>query len=277
MTPNQPMPADADKYTLLFEDEPPPVVVERPDSTSPYLFVCDHAGNRLPRRLGDLGVSKEDMTRHIAWDVGALGLAEEFARRFDATLVRQVYSRLVIDCNRPLNADSSIPARSENTPVPGNIDLSAAERQARQLQVFQPYHDAVAAIIDRRLTRGQPTILLAIHSFTPVFHGEKRPWHIGLLYHRDARLAQLFKDLLTQDETLCIGDNQPYSVDDFTDYTIPVHGEKRGIPHLLFELRHDLIETEADQYRWAHRLAHSLEIALERSPELGEKLNPNIA
>ena len=270
MTTNQPLSADADKYTLLFEDEPGPVVVERPDSTSPYLFVCDHAGNRLPRRLGDLGVSKQDLIRHIAWDIGALGLAQEFARRFDATLVRQVYSRLVIDCNRPPQADSSVPELSESTSVPGNHNLAEAEIRARQSEIFQPYHDTIAALIDRRLGSGQPTILLAIHSFTPIYHGEQRPWHIGLLYHRETRLADLFKQLLAEDETLCIGDNQPYSVDDFSDHTIPVHGERRGIPHLLFELRHDLIETEDDQYRWAHRLAHSLDRALEHCPELAE-------
>lgn len=270
MTSSQPIPADSSEYTLLFEDEPQPVVVERPDSTSPYLFVCDHAGKRLPRRLGRLGVADADLNRHIAWDIGALGLAQEFARRFDATLVRQVYSRLVIDCNRPPGAGSSVPELSENTAVPGNCNLPKENIQARRAEIFQPYHDTIACIIDRRLASGQATILLAIHSFTPVYHGEQRPWHIGLLYHRDTRLAGLFKHLLAEDETLCIGDNQPYSVDDFTDYTIPIHGEQRGIPHLLFELRHDLIETEDDQYRWAHRLAHSLGRALEHRPDLGE-------
>lgn len=253
---------------ILQEDEPGAAVVERPESASPYLFVCDHAGNRIPRRLGKLGVQEVDLVRHIAWDVGARGLAEEFARRFDATLVRQVYSRLVIDCNRPPGTESSIVKISEHTVVPGNHDLSREEIDARRNEIFDPYHDVIASIIDKRLAKQQPTILLAIHSFTPVYHGELRPWDIGLLYNHDPRLAKLFHELLVQDETLCVGDNDPYSVDDFTDYTIPVHGEKRGIPHLLFELRHDLIEVAQDQYRWAHRLAHSLECALERSPEL---------
>ncbi len=254
---------------LIQDDEPAAVVVERLESTSPYLFVCDHAGNRLPRRLGKLGLGDAELVRHIAWDVGACGLAEEFARRFDATLVRQVYSRLVIDCNRPLDAKSSIARVSEDTIVPGNHDVSEAEIEARRNEIFHPYHEAIAAIIDERLAKQQPVILLAIHSFTPVYKGESRPWHIGLQYNRDARLSHLLRDLLAEDETLCVGDNYPYSVDDYTDYTIPVHGERRHIPHALFELRHDMIEIEADQYRWAHRLAHSLERALERSPELG--------
>lgn len=253
---------------LLDDDEPGPVVVERPDSSSPFLFTCDHAGNRIPRRLGKLGVADSELTRHIAWDVGGLGLAQEFARRFDATLVRQVYSRLVIDCNRPPDAETSMPLVSEQTRVPGNHDLSREQIEARRNEIFHPYHDAIAAVIDRRLEKRQATILLSIHSFTPVFLGVSRPWHIGLLYHRDDRLARLLLRLLAEDEMLCLGDNQPYSVDDFTDYTIPVHGERRGIPHVLFELRHDLIETETDQYRWAHRLAASLERALEHAPEL---------
>ncbi|MFQ5544708.1 MAG: N-formylglutamate amidohydrolase [Acidiferrobacterales bacterium] len=260
--------ATADTFKLLCEDEPSAVVVERPDSTSPYLFVCDHAGNRIPRKLGKLGIQDKDLVRHIAWDVGARGLAEEFARRFDATLVKQVYSRLVIDCNRPLDAETSIVKISEGTVVPANQDPSREEGEARRREIFQPYHDTIASIIDQRLTKKQSTILLAIHSFTPVYHGESRPWHISLLYNRDARLANLFLELLAEDETLCVGDNQPYSVDDFTDYTLPVHGERRGIPYLLFEMRHDMIETEENQYRWAHRLAHSLERALERAPGL---------
>ena len=118
------------------------------------------------------------------------------------------------------------------------------------------------------LANNQPTIVPESHDYTTVDPGAAGPWHIDLLYNRDARLAKLFRELLAEDETLCVGDNQPYSVDDFSDYTLPVHGEQRGIPYLLFEVRHDMIETEENQYRWAHRLAHTLERALERSPEL---------
>ncbi len=255
-------------FQILEEDEPAAVVVERPDSTSPYLFVCDHYGNRIPRKLGTLGIDDADLQRHIAWDVGVNGLAEEFARRFDATLIKQVYSRLVIDCNRPLDSATSIPVVSEHTGIPGNRDITPEQTAARRREIFAPYHDAIAAILDRRLEAGIPTILLALHSFTPVYQGQARPWHVGLLYNRDARLAALFLKLLAEDETLCLGDNQPYTVDDFSDYTIPVHGEQRQIPHLLFELRHDMIEREPDQYRWAHRLAGTLERALGHAPEL---------
>ncbi|MFQ5995031.1 MAG: N-formylglutamate amidohydrolase [Acidiferrobacterales bacterium] len=255
-------------FKLLDDDEPRAVVVERPESTSPYLFVCDHAGNQLPRRLGKLGLKNDDLVQHIAWDVGARGLAETFAQRFSATLVRQLYSRLVIDCNRPLDAESSIAEVSEHTVVPGNHSLSEEGIEARRNDIFHPYHGTITAIIDRRLAKRQPTILVAVHSFTPVYKGDARPWHIGLQYNRDARLSHLLRDLLREDETLCVGDNKPYAVDDYTDYTIPVHGEGRRIPHVLFELRHDMIETEEDQYHWAHRLAHSLERVLVHSPEL---------
>jgi len=170
-------PAVTDGVRLLAEDEPDAVVVERPDSASPYLFVCDHAGNRIPRKLGDLGVSDSDRQRHIAWDVGARGLAEEFARRFEATLVRQVYSRLVIDCNRPLIAETSIPEISEHTAIPGNRGLTRDDVEARRREIFHRYHDTIATILDDRIRRRRPTILLAIHSFTPIFKGEPRVAH----------------------------------------------------------------------------------------------------
>lgn len=257
-------------FHLLVSDEPPAVRVHRRDSTSPYLFVCDHAGNRIPQKLGDLGVSKEDRQRHIAWDVGALGMAEEFARRFEATFVHQMYSRLVVDCNRPLQSSTSMPEISEHTVIPGNRDLDAVQIAARQREIFHPYHDCIDEIISERKQRQQATILLAVHSFTPVFKGKPREWHIGLLYNRDTRLAHILRDLLAEDETLVVGDNDPYSVDDESDYTIPVHGEGRGVPHALFEVRHDMIENEEDQYRWAHRLGYTLELALERAPKLLE-------
>ena len=255
--------------SLIGADDPPPFSIINPDGKSNLLLVCDHASNVIPRSLGSLGLDAAALERHIAWDIGAHGLAEEFARRFEATLVRQVYSRLVIDCNRQPDAETSIVKVSEHTLVPGNHNLSEAQIAARRNEIFHPYHGAITEIIDRRLAKRQPTILLAMHSFTPVYKGESRPWHIGLQYNRDPRLAHLLHDLLAQDETLCIGDNHPYRVDDAVDYTIPVHGERRHIPHVLFELRHDMIEAKQDQYRWAHRLAHSLERALACAPELG--------
>jgi len=244
--------------TLLFPDEPAPVVVDHPAGTSDLFLTCDHAGRRMPRRLGQLGVSDAEMERHIAYDIGARAVAVALADALDATLIRQVYSRLVIDCNREPSVPSSIPEISEVTAIPGNVGLTPAQRDARRAEIFQPYHDAIAAALDARAARGQPTALVAVHSFTPVYKGESRPWHAGLLYNRDARLSLLLKQMLEAEGGLVIGDNQPYFVSDLTDYTIPVHAERRGLPYLELEIRQDLIATEAGQAEWTARLIRLL-------------------
>jgi predicted N-formylglutamate amidohydrolase len=246
-------------FKLLDADEPPSCTVERPAGTSPFLLVCDHAGNRIPRRLGTLGVSEADRQRHIAWDVGAAQVARHMSARLDATLVLQTYSRLVIDCNRDPSVPSAIPTRSEVTDIPGNQDLDPRERQARIAEIFQPYHDCIGRIMDTREAAGQPAVLVAVHSFTPYYEGwGARPWHVGILYNRDNRLPHRMLDLLRNEPGLTVGDNEPYRVSDITDYTIPVHGEKRGALHVEIEVRHDEIESEAGQEKWAARLSHML-------------------
>jgi predicted N-formylglutamate amidohydrolase len=244
--------------SLLSEDEPASVVIDHLDGCSDLFLVCDHAGRRMPRRLGQLGVSDADMDRHIAYDIGAAAVALQLADAMDATLIRQVYSRLVIDCNRDPSVPSSIPEISEVTPIPGNVGLSDAQRASRHVEIFQPYHDAIAAALDARGSRGRPTALVAVHSFTPIYKGEVRPWHAGALYNRDARLSLILKRLLEEEGSLVIGDNEPYFVSDLTDYTIPVHAERRGLPYLELEIRQDLIANEAGQVEWAERLIRLL-------------------
>ena len=246
-------------FKLLGNDEPPACTVERPDGASFFLLVCDHAGNRIPRRLGTLGVSEADRQRHIAWDVGAADLARHMSARLDATLVLQTYSRLVIDCNRDPGVSSAMPTRSEVTDIPGNHDLDPQERQARIAEIFQPYHDRIGRIMDTREAAGRPSVLVAVHSFTPFYEGwGARPWHVGILYNRDNRLPHRMLDLLRNEPGLTVGDNEPYRVSDETDYTIPVHGEKRGALHVEIEVRHDEIDGEAGQEKWAARLSHML-------------------
>ena len=249
--------ADADDR-LLHPDEPPPVTVERPRGASPFFLTCDHAGNRLPRRLGSLGLAARDLERHIAWDAGAAGVARALSRRLDATLVLQTYSRLVIDCNRNPEVPDAMPAVSENTAIPGNRNLSTAAARARVREVWAPYHDDISRRLDARQRAGRPSVLVAVHSFTPVYNGERRPWHIGVLYNRDPRLAHIMLDLLRGADGLVVGDNQPYRVSDRTDYTIPVHGEGRGIAHVEVEIRQDLIADRRGQNAWARRLADLL-------------------
>ena len=241
---------------LLDDDEPPPVQTVRESGASPFFLACDHAGNRAPRRLGDLGVPQDEWQRHIAWDIGAAGVTRFLAERLDAFAVLQTYSRLVIDCNRPPDVPSSIPELSEYTPIPGNRALTAADRAMRVNEIFRPYHDRIRTELDRR--RGVPTALVTVHSFTPVFKGMARPWHMGLLYNRDNRLAKALGDVLAREDGLVVGDNEPYSVSDATDYTIPVHGEQRGLPHIEIEIRQDLIADEAGQRIWADRTAAAL-------------------
>ncbi len=255
----------APDFKLLEADDPPPVTVTRPDGPSPFLLVCDHAGNRIPRKLGTLGVSQADRRRHIAWDVGAAEMAYRVSELLDAPLVLQSYSRLVIDCNRDPKVESAMPLISETTEIPGNRDLDPREVEARIAEIFRPYHDRITAMMDARAVAGRPTILVALHSFTPYYEGwGARPWHIGILYNRDDRLPRVMLELLRAEPGLTVGDNEPYKISDETDYTIPVHGERRGVVHVEIEVRQDGIETGDGQMVWAERLVHFLRQAAGR-------------
>ena len=208
--------------------------------------------------LGDLGLPADELTRHIAWDIGIAGVAEALAKQLDAHLIAQRYSRLVIDCNRPPTAPSSIPRISEATTIPGNEGLTRDAAEARRRAIFDPYHRRIDEVIDARLREQRPTVLVSLHSFTPVYAGIARPWHIGTLYHRDTRLPPLLLKLLRGEAQLVVGDNEPYAVSDETDYTIPVHGEARGLMNSGIEIRQDLIADPAGQSEWAERLARIL-------------------
>jgi predicted N-formylglutamate amidohydrolase len=247
--------AAGDASGLLGAEDVAPVHEVNPAGTSPFLLACDHYGRILPRRLGDLGLPESELTRHIAWDIGIAGVAEALSEHLGAHLVAQRYSRLVIDCNRPPDAPTAIPRVSELTAIPGNHDLTDEAIAARRREVFLPYHRRIEEIIDRRLRDGMPTVLVALHSFTPVYKGVARPWHIGTLYHRDTRLPPLLLRGLRAEPDLVVGDNEPYAVSDDTDYTIPVHGERRGLMNTGIEIRQDLIAGLAGQQEWADRLA----------------------
>jgi predicted N-formylglutamate amidohydrolase len=254
---------------LLAADEPPAFTVHHPDAASPFLLTCDHAGRRIPRRLGDLGLPENELHRHIAWDIGAAGLARWLADRLDAWLIEQTYSRLVIDCNRPLHSPTSIVTLSERTEVPGNRGLAPAEIEARRREIFAPYHARTVQELDRRQAAGRPTVLVTVHSFTPVFLDAARAWHLGVLYQRDTRLAHALLEVLREDGAWTVGDNQPYAVSDASDYAIPVYGEGRGLLHVELEVRQDLIAEPAGQEAWAQRLAAWLPAALARLEETG--------
>lgn len=247
---------------LLAPDEPPAFELSAGAATSPFLLVADHAGNRIPRALGDLGVSATDRLTHIAWDIGIREVAVELAQRLRAFIAVQTYSRLVIDCNRPLEAPDSIVQRSAGVEVPGNHGVTELERQRRIDEIFRPYHSQIEAELARRERERQPTVLVAMHSFTPVFMGFVRPWHLGLLFNRDTRLAKILKRLLSEESSLVIGENEPYKVSDASDYSVVNYGERLQLPHIEIEIRQDLLSTPDGQREWAERLARVLPLAV---------------
>jgi predicted N-formylglutamate amidohydrolase len=256
-----------DTPPLLAPDEPHPLEVVNPGGASEVFLICEHAGRRIPRALGNLGLGEPDLARHIAWDIGARDVAVALSERLDAPLYMQRYSRLVCDCNRRPDVSSFMPELSEATEIPGNLGASPAERARRAEAIFHPFHDAVTAALDARRDAGRSTFLVTIHSFTPVFLGVARPWEIGVLFNRDRALAPAVVDWLAVNAARCLGVNQPYSVGDDTDYAIPVHGERRGLPCVEFEIRNDLIDGPAAAVAWAELLARAVTHAIAASTE----------
>jgi len=248
-------------YRLLAADEPQSFIELGRNGRSNFVIVVDHAGRRIPRALGDLGLPPAELERHIAWDIGALGVARRMAATLDAPLLAQTYSRLVIDCNRDPAVATSIPTIGESIPIPGNLNLRPEDIAARRAEIFEPYHRQVRALLDERAAAGRPTILIAQHSMTNVFKGVRREMHAAVLYNRDRRFAGLVLDSLRGEAGLVIGDNEPYFVSDETDYTVPRHGEARGLPHVEIEIRQDLITDDAGQDEWAGRICRALQSA----------------
>lgn len=249
---------------LLASGDLPPYVIERDHGASPFFFTCDHGGRVIPRALGDLGVSEAERRRHIAWDIGVAELGKRLAGKLDAFLITQTYSRLVIDCNRRPGSPQSIVTVSEHTAIPGNVGLSAEDRAARADEIFHPYHDRIVRELDARAGRDQDTVLVTLHSFTPVYMGSARAMQAGVLYNRDARLGHALLAELRAEGDLVVGDNEPYAATEATDYALVVHGERRGLINVEVEVRQDLIEQPAGQEAWASRLARVLPRALAR-------------
>lgn len=242
---------------LLEPDEASAVEVAYADAPGPFVILCDHAGRQVPRALGTLGLSPDELQEHIAWDIGAAAVARQLALALDAPLFLQRYSRLVIDCNRPLSAPDSIPVKSGGIVIPGNAQVTAAEAAERTRAIFAPYHQAIASALEQRPRYW----LVSMHSFTPELYGERRQFHAGVLYDRDTRLAAPLLELLRQEPGLVVGDNEPYAASAATDYAIIEYGERRGAPYVELEVRQDLVSDEAGQRAWAERFARLLLLA----------------
>jgi predicted N-formylglutamate amidohydrolase len=245
---------------LLAADEPGPFEILNERGTSRFFLTADHAGRRIPRALGDLGVGPEDMDRHIAWDIGIAGVTRRLAGLLDAAAILQVYSRLVIDCNRRPDVESAFPVLSEATPIPGNAGLTQADKVARQRAIFDPYHGEIARLLAAR--GGRNPVYVAMHSFTPVYLGVARGMEVAVLYNRITAPSQRLAALLRAEGDLVVAENEPYHVSDMTDYGVPVHAEAAGLDYLEIEIRQDLIADEVGQAAWAARLARLLPMVL---------------
>jgi predicted N-formylglutamate amidohydrolase len=239
-------------------DWPAPVEVLNAGSDTELVLICDHASNHIPAEYRRLGVSEADLLRHIAWDVGAADLTRGLAERLGAPAFLGTYSRLLVDLNRPFGSPTSMPVLSEATRIPGNEELKPSEIERRRRLVFEPFHAAVASFLDARERASKRSRIVAIHSFTPVFLGVPRPWHVGILHDDEPAYAGRVMEGLARDLALIVGKNVPYQIDRASDYAIPVHGTDRGSPALLIEVRNDLI-SDGDGIRdWTRRLAEVL-------------------
>ncbi|MEZ5648806.1 MAG: N-formylglutamate amidohydrolase [Alphaproteobacteria bacterium] len=250
--------------TLLTPMEPAAFRWFNKAGRTPLLFVCDHASRRIPQALGTLGLEDTELARHIGWDIGAAAVTESLATTFDAPAILTGYSRLVVDCNRSIQDADSIPEVSDGTRVPGNIDLSALDRQQRVFTLFEPYHTAIDQALTTSLARDEIPTFISVHSCTPVMAGRNRPWHIGVLSNRDLRIAAPLIESLAAEDGLVIGDNEPYSGKSEAGYTIRAHAEKRGLPHVMLEIRQDLIADAPGVHHWARVIERALRQVLSR-------------
>ena len=230
----------------------PAFEVLRRHASGPFVILCDHASNHIPAELNGLGLDAADLARHIAWDIGAAGVARELSNLLDAPAILCATSRLVIDCNRHPGAVDFIPQISDGTVIPGNRNLTAQAKQSRMDRWFTPYHDEIEALLADR-----SPLILSIHSMTPVLAGVPRPWQIALSSHTDRSIVEPLLADLRRSADITVGDNQPYDLDPAVDYSIPFHAMRRNLPYLQIEFRQDEIADAKGQAAWAQRLLPS--------------------
>jgi predicted N-formylglutamate amidohydrolase len=250
---------------LIAETDPPAVEFCHERGQTPVLLTCDHASRRVPKALDNLGLPDELLARHIGWDIGAAEATRRLAPLLDAPAILAGYSRLVIDCNRRPEDSSLIPRESDGVAIPGNANLSASERGARREAIFDPYHGAIAAWIAAKRAHGIAPAVISIHSFTPVMKGVPRPWHVGVLWDGQGRIALPLLTALRAEPGLVVGDNEPYSAREPVGYTQRHHAFEAGLPHVAIELRQDLVADAQGAALWAERLARALKPILARN------------
>lgn len=234
------------QYRLLGASDGPSFEIVNREGTSPILLVCEHAANRVPARLGSLGLAPAQLASHVGWDPGALALAGRLSGALDAQLIAARFSRLVYDCNRPPDAPSAMPADTEVCAVPGNIDLTHDECSARVAEIYLPFHTALADLIARKRAAGQTPVVVTLHSFTPIFRGERRDVEIGFLYDRDSRIADAMREFCAGHSTYDVRLNQPYGPSDGVLHTVERHLRDGPFPYTMIEVRNDLLASEND-------------------------------
>jgi predicted N-formylglutamate amidohydrolase len=232
---------------LLTVEEGNPVAIEGQNASGSFVIVCEHASRRLPEKLGDLGLDAEALESHIAWDPGALSVAQTMARNLNSTLVYQRFSRLVYDCNRPPEAPDAMPVTSEIYTVPGNQDLTQADRDQRTKALYVPFRAALAEVLADRQSRGLPTVLVTVHSFTPVYRGKHRGVEIGILHDADTRLADNMLGAARDNGLYVVQRNEPYGPQHGVTHTLKEHGLANGLLNVMIEVRNDLIQDENSQ------------------------------
>ena len=233
---------------LLHDYEIPAYTLFCENGRSPIFLTCDHASNRIPQRLGDLGTTEDIRNSHLGWDIGALDVARDLARLLDAPLVASRFSRLVIDCNRPPLSAGSMPAHIHGEDVPGNIDLTERQIAQRINELFTPYHQAINRLLHSHILHKRHVVLLSVHSYTPMLGDVHRPWPIGITYESASR----FSDHLVGELGNCllnpIGINEPYPITPDGDYGMYAHGKANNIDSVLLEIRQDYLQEPAQRY-----------------------------
>ncbi len=257
--------ADTDALDIAPDGDPAPYSILNPDGPAPVVLMCDHASRVLPQAYGTLGVDEAALWRHIAWDIGAADVTARLATMLDAPAVLSGFSRLLIDCNRSVESPTSVPEESDGVLVPGNRNIDDAERAFRIASYFRPYHDAAEDVIAAKRAQGIVPAILSMHSFTPVMNGHERPWHVGLLWHLDDRLFLPLHNYFRGMHGIVVGDNKPYHAHSPHGYSMASHSEQTGLPHILFEIRQDLIDTHHGAESWANILADAINHALAES------------
>ena len=241
------------RKTLLSLDDVSPYITLNPNSITPVLLVCDHASNRFPKSLGTMGLDYLDRLSHITVDIGSRATTESLAKQLNTTAILCQYSRLIVDCNRNISDNSAYLDKSDGVDIPGNQNLNNKEKEIRESEIYWPYHNAIDTQISRLKRQKVSPIIISIHSFTPVFNGNKREWEVGVLWDKDPTTARIFINKLTEAGFL-VGDNKPYSGKDPEDFTLDYHAEIIGLPHVGIEIRQDLINNDDGVMRISNTL-----------------------